>query len=91
MEEFRKAFQQIYKKQDVEDNSETIRDFLDSGDDMLPSQWRNQDFFQGGQRISYFPKISRFQKPLFNIFHEGQEGIVLVTYQLIEGKQAALN
>ena len=32
-------------------------------------QWRNQDFFQGGLRILYFPKISRFQKPLYKIFH----------------------
>ena len=49
-------------------------------------QWRNQDFFQGGQKISYFPKISRFQKPLYKIVDEGQEGFVLVTYQLPEGK-----
>ena len=34
-DEFHKAFQKIYKKQDVDDSSEAIQDFLDSGDDMI--------------------------------------------------------
>ena len=38
-EEFHKAFQKIYAKQDVDDSSEAIQDFLDSGYDTLLSEY----------------------------------------------------
>ena len=37
-EEFYKAFQKIYAKQNVDDSSEAIQDFLRSGNDTLPSE-----------------------------------------------------
>ena len=38
--EFHHAFQKIYNsKQDVEDNSEAIQDFVDSGGDTKPSEY----------------------------------------------------
>ena len=36
-----KRFKKYTKKQDVDDSSEAIQDFLDSGDDMLPSEYLN--------------------------------------------------
>ena len=36
---FHKAFQKIYSKQDVDDSSEAIQDFLDSGNDTKPSEY----------------------------------------------------
>ena len=38
-DEFHKAFQKIYAKQDVDDSSEAIQDFLDSGNDTRPSEY----------------------------------------------------
>ena len=38
-DEFRQAFQKIYNKQDVEDSSEAIQEFLDSGGDTKPSEY----------------------------------------------------
>ena len=38
-DEFHKAFQKIYAKQDVDDSSEAIQDFLDSGNDKKPSEY----------------------------------------------------
>ena len=37
-EEFHKAFQKIYAKQNVDDSSEAIQDLLGSGNDALPSE-----------------------------------------------------
>ena len=37
--EFHKTFQKIYSKQEVEDNSEAIQEFLDSGGDTNPSEY----------------------------------------------------
>ena len=36
---FHKAFQKIYAKQDVDDSSEGIQDFLDSDNDTKPSEY----------------------------------------------------
>ena len=38
-DEFHQAFQNIYSKQDVEDSSEAIQEFLDSGGDTKPSEY----------------------------------------------------
>ena len=39
-DEFHRAFQKIYAKQDnVDDSSEAIQDFLDSGNDTRPSEY----------------------------------------------------
>ena len=38
-DEFHQAFQKIYNKQDVEDSSEAIQEFLDSGGDPKPSEY----------------------------------------------------
>mgnify|MGYP003336044648 CR=1 FL=1 len=38
-DEFHQAFQKIYSKQEVEDSSEAIQDFLDSGGDTKPSEY----------------------------------------------------
>ena len=38
-EEFHKAFQIIYAKHDVDDNSEAIQDFLDSGNNSRSSEY----------------------------------------------------
>ena len=35
-DEFHQAFQKIYSKQEVEDSSEAIQEFLDCGDDTKP-------------------------------------------------------
>ena len=40
--EFHSAFQKIYKKQDVDDSSGAIKDFLDCGDNTLPSEYINR-------------------------------------------------
>ena len=37
--EFHQAFQKIYIEQDVEDSSEAIQEFLDSGGDTRPSEY----------------------------------------------------
>ena len=39
--EFQKAFQQIYMKQEVDDSSEAIQEFLDSDNDNKPSKYLN--------------------------------------------------
>ena len=38
-DEFHQAFQKIYNKQDVEDSSEAIQEFLDTGGDTKPSEY----------------------------------------------------
>ena len=38
-DEFNQAFQQIYSKQEVEDSSEAIQEFLDSGGNTKPSKY----------------------------------------------------
>ena len=38
-DEFHQAFQKIYSKQDVEDSSEVIQEFLDSGGYPKPSEY----------------------------------------------------
>ena len=40
-DEFHQAFQKIYSKQEVDDSSEAIQDFLDSGGDTRPSEYLN--------------------------------------------------
>ena len=38
-DEFHKAFQKIYAKQNVDDSSEAIQNFLDSVNDTMPSEY----------------------------------------------------
>ena len=38
-DEFHQGFQKIYSWQDVEDCTEAIQEFLDSGGDTMPSQY----------------------------------------------------
>ena len=38
-DEFHQAFQKIYSRQDVEDSSEAIQDFLNNGGDTEPSEY----------------------------------------------------
>ena len=38
-DEFQEAFQKIYSKQEVEDSSEAIQEFIDSGSNTKPSEY----------------------------------------------------
>ena len=43
-DEFHQAFQKIYSKQDIEDSSEEIQEFLDSGGDTKPLEYLKSKF-----------------------------------------------
>ena len=44
-DEFRKTFQKIYSKLEVEDNSGAIQEFLDIGGDTKPSEYLKSEAF----------------------------------------------
>ena len=60
-DEFHQAFQKIYSKQEVEDSSEAIQEFLDSGGDTKPSEYLKSKALTNEERESIEGEITLFE------------------------------